>query len=59
MKLSVRSILVYLTIAFVVFAIWNAPTTTGNAVGDFLGSLGNGIAELVNRGADFLQGISN
>ena len=58
-KLNVRSILVYLTIAFVIFAIWNAPTTTGNAVGDFFGSLGNWIADLVTKIADFLQGLSS
>jgi hypothetical protein len=58
-KVNVRQILVYLTIAFVLFAIWNAPTTTGNAVGDFLGQVGSWLADVVDKGASFLQGLKN
>jgi hypothetical protein len=58
-KVNVRQIVVYLTITFVLFAIWNSPTTTGNAVGEFLGALGSWIADVVKRGAAFLQGLSS
>ena len=59
MKVNVKQILIYLTIAFVVVTIWNAPTTTGNSVGDFLGQVGSWIADVVDRGASFLQGLKN
>ena len=59
MKLNVKQILIYLTIAFVVVTIWNAPTTTGNSVGDFLGQVGSWLADVVDRGASFLQGLKN
>ena len=58
-KVNVKQILIYLTIAFVVVTIWNAPTTTGNSVGDFLGQVGSWIADVVDRGASFLQGLKN
>ena len=57
MKLNVKQILIYLTIAFVIVTIWNSPTTTGNSVGDFLGAVGSWLADVVDRGASFLQGL--
>jgi hypothetical protein len=56
-KLNVKQILIYLTIAFVVVTIWNAPTTTGNSVGSFLGAFGNWLSDVVDRGASFLKGL--
>jgi len=56
-KLNVKQILIYLTIAFVVVTIWNSPTTTGNSVGDFLGAVGGWLADVVDRGASFLKGL--
>jgi len=56
-KLNVKQILIYLTIAFVVVTIWNSPTTTGNSVGDFLGAVGTWLADVVDRGASFLKGL--
>ena len=57
MKLNVKQLLIYLTIAFVVLSIWNSPTTTGNSVGDFFGALGSWLSDVVSRGADFIQGL--
>lgn len=56
-KVNVKQVLIYLTIAFVVVTIWNSPTTTGNSVGDFLGATGNWVADVIDRGASFLQGL--
>jgi hypothetical protein len=58
-KISVRSILVYLTIAFVLVAIWNNPTATGQAVGDFFGALGSWLLDLLNKLATFVQSLFN
>ena len=57
MKVNVKQILIYLTIAFVVVTIWNAPQTTGNSVGNFLGAAGGFIVDLIDKGATFLQGL--
>jgi hypothetical protein len=56
-KLNVKQILIYLTIAFVVVTIWNAPATTGNSVGEFLGAVGSWLSDVVDRGASFLKGL--
>jgi hypothetical protein len=55
--LNLRKVLIYLTIAFVLVTIWNSPATTGNSVGDFLGSVGGWLADVVDRGATFLKGL--
>jgi hypothetical protein len=57
-KINVRQILVWLVIAFVIVAIWNSPTTTGNAVGDFFGALGSFIVDLWNKFVDFIRGMT-
>jgi hypothetical protein len=56
-KLNVKQILIYLTIAFVIVTIWNSPTTTGNSVGEFLGAVGGWLSDVVDRGASFLKGL--
>jgi len=56
-KLNVKQILIYLTIAFVIVTIWNSPTTTGNSVGDFLGAVGTWLSDVVARAADFIRGL--
>ena len=58
-KVNVRSILLWLTIAFVVISIWNSPSTTGNSVGNFLGAFGNWAADVVDKGASFLKGLKS
>jgi hypothetical protein len=59
LKLNVKQILIYLTIAFVVVTIWNSPQTTGHSVGDFLGAVGNWLADVVSKGADFLKNLKS
>jgi hypothetical protein len=46
-----------LVIAFVILSIWNAPTTTGNSVGNFLGSVGSWIGDLIDRFATFITSL--
>jgi hypothetical protein len=58
-KINVKSILIYLVIAFVILSIWNSPTTTGNNVGDFLGSLGSWVGDLVDRFAEFISSLKS
>ena len=57
MKINVKQILIYLVIAFVILSIWNAPTTTGNSVGSFLGSVGSWIGDLIDRFATFITSL--
>jgi len=57
-KINFGQILVWLTIAFVIVAIWNNPTTTGSAVGDFFGALGSFLLDLINKFTEFIRGIT-
>jgi hypothetical protein len=58
-KINVKTILIYLVIAFVILSIWNSPTTTGNNVGDFLGSVGSWIGDLVDKFGEFVTGLKS
>jgi hypothetical protein len=57
LKLNVKQLLIYLTIAFVVVTIWNSPANTGHTVGDFLGAVGSWLSDVVSKGADFLKNL--
>jgi hypothetical protein len=58
-KLNVKQILIYLVIAFVILSIWNSPSTTGNNVGDFLGSVGSWIGDVIDRFAEFVSSLKS
>jgi hypothetical protein len=58
-KVNVKQILIYLVIAFVVLSIWNSPSTTGNNVGDFLGSVGSWLGDVIDKFATFISGLKS
>jgi hypothetical protein len=58
LKLNLKQVLVYLTIAFVIVTIWNAPDATGHSVGDFLGSVGAWVADVADRVTTFFKGLT-
>jgi hypothetical protein len=57
-KLNVKQVLVYLTIAFVVVTVWNAPDATGRSVGDFLGSAGAWLSDVASRASTFFKSLT-
>jgi hypothetical protein len=54
---TIRKILLYLVIAFVVVSIWQNPEGAAEAAGDFLGSVGEFFSELIDRTATFIGGL--
>ncbi len=54
---TIRKILLYLVIAFVVVSIWQNPEGSAEAAGDFLGSVGAFFSELIDRTATFIGGL--
>ena len=57
MKVNVKQLLIYLTIAFVIITIWNSPDSTGHNVGNFLGALGNWLADVADKTTTFLKNL--
>ena len=55
--MNVKQPLIYLTIAFVIITIWNSPDSTGHNVGNFLGALGNWLADVADKATTFLKNL--
>ncbi|MGD9702511.1 MAG: hypothetical protein AB7Q42_07065 [Acidimicrobiia bacterium] len=55
---TIKKILLYLVIAFVVVSIWRNPEGSASAAGDFLGSVGTFFSELIDRTATFVKGLT-
>ena len=59
MKLpSLKQILIWLAVAFVIVSIWNDPQGTGSAAGPFLGDVGHFLTEAFRRIAQFFGGLA-
>lgn len=56
---TVKKILVYLALAFVVVSVWRDPAGSANAAGDFLHSVGGFFSTLIDKGSSFLKGLAN
>lgn len=56
---TLKKILLYLVIAFIVVSIWQNPESAANAAGDFLGSVGNFFSELIDRTATFIENLGD
>lgn len=57
-KIDLKQLLLYLIIAFVIVSIWNNPTGSAQRAGDFLGSLGSWIVDLIDRSSTFIKGLT-
>lgn len=54
---TVKKLLIYLVIAFVVVSIWQNPEGAATAASNFLGSVGAFFSELIERTATFVEGL--
>lgn len=55
--LSIKNILIYLAIAFVIVSIWQNPADASQRAGDFLGGLGGFLEDLIDKSATFVKGL--
>jgi hypothetical protein len=58
LKLTWANLFIWLTIAFVILFIWNAPDTAATAIGDFLGDVGSFFLDVVDKLAEFFSGLT-
>jgi hypothetical protein len=56
---TIKKVLLYLVIAFIVVSIWRSPEDSAHAAGHFLGAVGNFFAALVEKLASFVKGLTD
>jgi hypothetical protein len=44
---------------FLILSIWNNPTGTANAFGDFLGSVGSWLEDALDKSTEFIRGLTD
>jgi hypothetical protein len=50
--------LLWIAALFVLVAIWQNPSGTANAFGDFLGTVGSWLEDALDRGTEFVRGLT-
>jgi hypothetical protein len=56
---TLRKVLIYLALAFVIVSVWRDPEASAGAAGDFLHSVGGFFSALIDKGSKFLKGLAN
>ena len=56
---TIKKVLLYLVIAFIVVSIWRSPEESAHAARHFLGAVGNFFAALVEKLASFIKGLTD
>jgi hypothetical protein len=54
---TIKKILLYLVIAFIVVSIWQNPEASAQAAADFLSAVGGFFADLIDKTATFVEGL--
>lgn len=50
--------LLWIAALFVLVAIWQNPSGTANAFGDFLGTVGSWLQDALDKGTEFVRGLT-
>jgi hypothetical protein len=50
--------LLWIAALFVLVAIWKNPSGTANAFGDFLGTVGSWLSDALDKGTEFVRGLT-
>jgi hypothetical protein len=56
---TVKKIVIYLAVAFVVVSVWNDPAGSATAAGSFFHSVGTLFSTAVDKGTAFVKGLAN
>ena len=56
---TIKKLLVYLSIAFVVISIWTDPAGSAGAAGNFLHSVGGFFSTAITKSSSFLKGLAS
>lgn len=54
---TLKKVLLWLIIAFVIVSIWQSPEGAAGVAGNFLGSVGNFFSAVIDRSARFIRNL--
>ena len=57
MAINVKQAAMYLAVSFLAVSIWQDPHGSSESMGSFLGSAGDLFTNVVDKGADFVDGL--
>ncbi|HKX71503.1 MAG TPA: hypothetical protein VJM75_09760 [Acidimicrobiales bacterium] len=58
-KMSWQRAFLLIAALFLILSIWNNPTGTANAFGDFLGNVGSWLEDALDRSTEFIRGLTD
>jgi hypothetical protein len=56
---TVKKVLIYLSLAFVVVSVWTDPAGSAGAAGDFFHSVGGFFSTAINKSSAFLKNLAS
>ncbi len=56
---TIKKLLIYLALAFVVVSVWTDPSGSASAAGTFLHTVGGFFSTAINKGSVFIKGLAN
>ncbi len=56
---TVKKLVIYLSLAFVVVSVWHDPSGSASAAGDFLHLVGTFLSTVLHKGTTFVKGLAN
>jgi hypothetical protein len=56
--MSLGRALLWIAALFVLVAIWQNPSGTANAFGDFLGTVGSWLSDALDKSTEFIRGLT-
>ncbi|HKH25114.1 MAG TPA: hypothetical protein VKA42_06605 [Acidimicrobiales bacterium] len=59
MKMSWQRAFLLIAALFLILSIWNNPTGTANAFGDFLGNVGSWLEDALDKSTEFIRGLTD
>jgi hypothetical protein len=58
-KMSWQRAFLLIAALFLILSIWNNPTGTANAFGDFLGNVGTWLEDALDKSTEFIRGLTD
>ena len=54
---TVKKVAFYLSLAFVIWRIWQDPAGSADTAGGFFAAIGHGVSSVIDKGTLFLKGL--
>lgn len=56
---TIKKLLIYLSLAFVIVSVWTDPSGSASAAGTFLHAVGGFVSTAINKGSVFIKDLAN